>query len=137
MVLGVAGAENHCHRPLTCLTDSASLLDEPHQRLVFCFYGEQIIVSSLGEIPLFQDTQVSSCTYLQQGGLAEASSLVYSNKRSLGAAGWLVKCPALGFGSGCDSRVIRSSPTLGTMLSAESACDFFLPLPLICALSLK
>ena len=28
----------------------------------------------------------------------------------------------LGFGSGPDLRVVRSSPALGTMLSGESAC---------------
>ena len=33
----------------------------------------------------------------------------------------LVKCPTLGFGSGSNLRVMRSSPTSGSALSAESA----------------
>jgi len=32
-----------------------------------------------------------------------------------------VKCPTLGFGSGHDLRMVRSSPTSGSVLSAESA----------------
>ena len=33
-----------------------------------------------------------------------------------------VKCPTLGFRSGHDVRVMRSSPTLDSALSVESAC---------------
>ena len=37
------------------------------------------------------------------------------------------KCPTFGFSSGGDLRVVRLSPSLGSMLSAESASDFISP----------
>ena len=46
----------------------------------------------------------------------------------------------LGFGSGHDLRVARSSPTLGSVLSEVSAWDSLplpLPLPLVLSLSLS
>ena len=35
----------------------------------------------------------------------------------------MVKCPTLGFGSGHDPRVMGLSPTSGSSLSTQSACD--------------
>jgi len=46
-----------------------------------------------------------------------------------------VECPTLGFGSGHDLRVVRSSPVLGFELSEEST-EVSLPLPAL-ALSLS
>ena len=34
-----------------------------------------------------------------------------------------IKHPILDFGSGCDPRVVESSPTSGSMLSMEPTCD--------------
>ena len=55
--------------------------------------------------------------------------------RGAWVAQW-VKCLTLGLGSGHDLRVVGSSPTLGSVLSGESACNSFpacpLPPPLRC-----
>jgi len=36
----------------------------------------------------------------------------------------VIECPTLDFGSGRNLRVMKSSPTLGSVLSGESAGDF-------------
>ena len=51
--------------------------------------------------------------------------------------GGTVKCPALGYNSGHDLGVLRSSPILGSRLIVESAWDSLSLSPVLPALSNK
>ena len=58
---------------------------------------------------------------------------MYKNHKDMRGAwvGWSVKPLALDFSLGHDLKVVRSSPTLGSVLSTESAEVLSLPLPLL------